>query len=272
MNDFSKNILNTIQSKHIAPRPHWVFVARQVVLFAGFLLSILIGGISVSIILLALSDVDLGAGQMMRMHPGPFLITYLPYVWVLAMVVFGSIAYYDARNIKGAYRHRTIVILGVSILASVIIGGLLHAAGAGKIAERRFAQIVPQYRGLDSRKMHLWMRPQEGMLAGKIVSGSATSTFVLEDFSGAQWIIEASGATLRGPIAGVSGERIRVAGSVIQPAVFRATDVFPWTRGGSMMQDGMMPQGDMNGFEQRGMMFPWQAQEGMRERNMLRVP
>lgn len=263
MKDFSKDILHTIEQQQIAPRPRWVFVARQLALLGGFIGSVIIGGISVSIILLSISDVGLGMGRMMRMHPGPFLITYLPYVWVFAMFAFGIVAYYDARNIKGAYRYRAIAVLGVSILASVIIGGLLHAAGAGRVAERRFAQAIPQYQGLDSRKMHLWMRPQEGMLAGRIVSGSATSTFVLEDFSGMQWTVDASDAEYHGDVMDGANARVRVAGSIERPSVFRATDVFPWERRG-MMQDPMMPQGFPNDSEGRGMM--------MRERNILIAP
>lgn len=259
MKDFSKDILHTIEQEQIAPRPRWVFLMRQLAWIGGFLLSVLIGGVAVSVILFSLSDIDSGAGRMMRMHPGSFLMTYLPYVWVLTLVAFGIVAYYDMRNIKGIYRYRAIAVLGVGILASVIIGGLLHAAGAGRIAERRFAQAIPQYQGLDSRKMHLWMRPQEGMLAGRIVSGSATSTFMLQDFTGTQWTVDASDAEYHGGVSDGADVRVRVAGSIERPGVFRATDIFPWERRG-MMQESMMLQGLPNGIEGRGMM--------MRERNV----
>lgn len=260
MKDFSKDILHTIEEKGIAPRPRWVFFMRQCAFVGGFVLSVLIGGISVSIILFSLSEIDMGAERMIRMHPVPFLMAYLPYVWVLMLVVFGILAYYDMRNIKGAYRFRTITLLGASILASVIVGGLLHTVGAGKLAERRFADAVPQYEGLDVRKMHLWMHPQEGMLAGSIVSGSATSTFMLEDFSGMRWTVESADATVHGPVEGISGERVKVGGAVVAPGVFHATDIFPWTRRGPSAG----PMNDMmqgSGRSQEGML--------MHERNPL---
>ncbi|KKU53902.1 MAG: hypothetical protein UX76_C0008G0025 [Candidatus Wolfebacteria bacterium GW2011_GWC1_47_103] len=84
MKDFSKDILHTIEERDIAPLPRWIFLMRQTALLGGFVLSVLIGGVSVSVILFALGDIDPGAERMIRMHPGPFLITYLPYVWVLS--------------------------------------------------------------------------------------------------------------------------------------------------------------------------------------------
>lgn len=254
MKDFSKDILHTIERTRIKPLPRWVFFARQVGLVSAFLLSVLVGGISVSVILFSMADVtDAGMGRMMRLHPGPFLLSYLPYVWVFAMVLFGIAAYFEIRHTKTGYRYRTATILGASFLASLVLGISLHAVGAGQLVDRRIADAVPQYRGFDARKMHLWMRPQEGMLAGRIVSGSATTTFVLEDFTGMRWTVEVDGVVLRGAIEGVPGERVRAAGSIIAPGVFRATDLFPWTRQGAMVSAGMP--------------IPGQIQNDMRERN-----
>lgn len=259
MNDFSKDILQAIEKKHIKPLPRWVFFARQVGLVGAFLLSVIIGGISVSVILFSLSEVvGVGMGRMMRLHPGPFLFAYLPYVWVAALVVFGVAAYVEMRHTKVGYRYRAMTILGASFLASLLLGGSLHAVGAGQIVERGVAGVVPHYRGLDARKERLWMRPQEGMLAGTIVSGAATTTFVLEDLSGEQWVVESSDAVVRGPIDGISEDRVRVAGSMVSPGVFRATDLFPWGGQKNMkepMEMRMVPQRPDN----RGML--------MRERN-----
>ena len=271
MKDFSKDILHTIEERDIAPLPRWIFLMRQTALLGGFVLSVLIGGVSVSVILFALGDIDPGAERMIRMHPGPFLITYLPYVWVLTMIAFGIIAYYDMRSIKGAYRYRAVTILSASIVASIIVGGVLHTVGAGRIAERRFADVVPQYQAFETRKMHLWMRPEDGMLAGVIVSGSATSTLVLEDFSGIRWTVDVSDAVQRGWILGDFGERVRVAGSLTGPAVFHATDIFPWTRRGSVInrEQGMIRD---EVFSRR---FPDESgQQGMmlRERNLHLAP
>lgn len=263
MKDFSKDILHTIETEQIAPRPRWVFVVRQTAFFAGFLLSVLIGGISVSVILFALTDIGPGMGRMMRMHPGPFLVTYLPYAWVFAIVAFGLVAYYDLRNIKGAYRYRATAILGVSVLLSIGVGVVLHAAGMGKAAERRVAQMMPRYQTLDARKMHFWGRPQGGMLAGTIVSVMSTSTVLLEDFSGNPWLITVGNVRIQGPVAVVAGERVRVAGTLQSPGVFSASDIFPWEQRGMMhdpTRSGEPMRGDANG----AML--------MRERNPLRNP
>ena len=264
MHDFSKDILQTIEKKHIKPLPQWVFFARQASLIGTFLLSVIIGGISVSVILFSVSEVaDVGMGRMMRMHPGPFLLTYLPYVWVAALIVFGVAAYVEMRHTKAGYRYRTATILGASFLASLLLGGSLHAVGAGQFVDRGVADVVPQYRGLDARKEALWMRPQEGMLAGRIVSGAATTTFVLEDLSGRRWVVEGSDAVVRGPIENISEERVRAAGSVVRPGVFRATDLFPW---GGQGKAGM-PAG-MRGVPQR----PNNKGMLMRERNRPAKP
>ena len=228
LQDFSKRILHTIERDRIAPLPRWIFFVRQIALIGGFLLATFIGGISVSVILFSLSNIDEGARHLMRLHPGPFLITYLPYLWVLLLIAFGAIAYYDIRNMKGAYRYRTATMIAASIIASLVIGGIMHIAGAGRIAERRFAQLVPHYEGFDIRRRHLWMRPQEGMLAGTIIAGAPTTTFMLEDFAGQRWTVDATTAAYRGVPNGTSGDQVRIMGTMMAPAMFRATEIFPW--------------------------------------------
>jgi hypothetical protein len=257
MKNFSKDILHTIEQNRIEPRPRWVFLMRQAALLGGFILSVLVGGLSVSVILLSLADLDWDAPRMMGAHPGPFLVAYLPYVWVALLIVFGIVAYYEMRNTKSGYRYRAATILAASFLASLAVGGILHGFGMGQIAERRFADVIPQYRGLDARKMNLWMRPGDGMLAGTMVSGSATTTFVLEDFAGIRWTVSAIGATQYGTIG--TG-RVRVIGSVVRPGEFRATEIFPWTRHGMMRDDrgfpNMMGQGGMLFRERNAPAFP----------------
>lgn len=265
MKDFSKNILQTLEQRQIAPRPRWIFLARQATLVAGFIFSVLIGGLSVSVILLALTDLDWDtAPRMMQVHPGPFLITYLPFLWIVFLILFGAAAYYEMRNTKTGYRYRAATILGASFLASLAVGGILHGLGMGQLAERRFSDAIPFYQGLEARKMSLWMRPGDGMLAGRIVSGSASTTFVLEDFSGKQWTIDAEGAIQHGSASDNSSVQVRVIGSVVHPGEFRATEIFPWAHHGMM-------QGFPNKFNQQGGML-WQDQNSTPERNQPALP
>lgn len=269
MNNFSKNILHTIEQEQIEPRPRWIFLVRQAALFIAFIFSILIGGVSVAVILFSVNDIDWDAPRMMNAHPGPFLLTYLPYVWVIALVLFGLMAYYEVRHTKTGYRYRTATLLGASFLASLVVGVFLHSVGAGQAIDRRFSVMMPQYRGLDARKASLWMRPGDGMLAGTIISGSATSTFVMEDFMGVRWVVDAKDAIRHGVLGNEGSVRVRVIGSVAAPGIFRATELFPWARH-AMMQDGL-PQGFPVMSEQGGMLFR-QAQNGLRERKAPLLP
>lgn len=255
MKDFSKNILHTLERERIAPRPRWVFLARQVALVVGFVVSVLIGGLSVSVILRALTDLDWDTPRMMQAHPGSFLVVYLPLLWVILLIFFGTVAYYEMRNTKTGYRYRAATILAASFLTSLAVGGILHGFGMGRLAERRFSDVVPFYQGFEARKISLWVRPGDGMLAGRVISGSATTTFVLEDFLGARWTIDAKEAIQHGSIDANSSVRVRVIGSIVHPGEFRAAEVFPWThhggmQGGGMMQEftnGLTPQGGMMG-------------------------
>lgn len=235
--DFSKEVLHTIEREQIAPRPRWIFFVRQLSLLGGLVFSILIGGISVSVLLFSIADIDPAAERMMRMHPGPFFITYLPYAWILTLVAFGIVAYYDLRNIKGAYRYRTATLLGVSLFSSIIVGSIFHAIGAGKFTERQLVRRVPRYQELDARKERMWMRPNEGMLAGQIMPGPATSSCMLYDFSGQRWTVEVSDSLHQRVSEGFFGERVRIIGDMVRPGVFRATEIFPWGRASLRVRD-----------------------------------
>lgn len=251
MKDFSKDILHTIEQEQISPLPRWVFFMRQVLLIGAFLFSVIIGAISVSVMLFFLSDaVDTGMGNMVQVHLGQFMMTYLPYAWMAIMVLFGVFAYFEMRNTKTGYRYRTATILGISFFASFVLGGFLYAAGAGQFVDSRVAVTVPMYRGLDARKMHLWMHPNDGMLAGEILSKSDASGLIIKDFSGEQWSINAIGVQVSRFNV---GDRIRISGSILSPGVFRATGIFPWNEKG-MMEFQTRSQTDTRPFEGGGMM------------------
>lgn len=83
MSKLSKSILDAIHTKKIIPRSKWYFIGVHVMLWACFILTLVIGIFSVGFMLLEFNMPErLYMEWMENSHEINFL-AYLPYVWAL---------------------------------------------------------------------------------------------------------------------------------------------------------------------------------------------
>ena len=104
INDASKNILDKIKENKITPKPKWQFRLEQVGIWALAVLSLIIGAKAFAVIIFRLVNND----WEIREHLGRSLLNHalltLPYLWIIVMVLFILLAYYNARHTKKGYR------------------------------------------------------------------------------------------------------------------------------------------------------------------------
>lgn len=229
MSNLIKNIIGKIKKEKIKPTPKWVFLLKRSVILGLFVLSILFGSIAVSIIFCQINDADWGAYSKMDNNFFGFVVTALPYFWIILMIGFLFLAYYNFRHTKTGYRHSVFAIFGLSIFISIITGTILHMSGMSESLEDAF-HCIPQYEKLHYGKQFLWQRPKKGFLSGTIVQLEDGKIIMLQDFDRHDWLVNIEDLPPMPPPMFHEREMVKMIGDMLDPDRFHAQVITPWHR------------------------------------------
>lgn len=225
MMSLKNKILDTIEEKEITPKPEWRFTLHSVLLWLSIGLSVLLGGLALSIIIFfSLNgdwDVLLHLPDRVR-----FLLFTLPYAWLIVTVATLIFAQHQFRLTKDAYRFRySFTIVGI-IVATGTLGYVFYNTGIGQVLDRRL-QSLPGYNQLINPRVVLWNMAEEGRLAGDIMKIDG-KVFKVRDYSQKIWTVSFDeGAEFQTAIL-KEGRRIRMLGTLISPDEFHAKRILPW--------------------------------------------
>lgn len=230
MSHVSKSIISKIKEGKIKPTPKWVFLLKHSVVWGLFGFSVLLGSIAVSIIFFQYCDADWNVYSQMNDSILEFVLLALPYFWLLLMVGFLALAHYNFRHTKTGYRYNVFVILGLSLLTSLLLGSALHASGFSEKLENVFQQI-PHYEKLNVGKRILWQRPGKGLLAGTIVQIEDKKVLILQDLKQQSWWVDIERARSRPNFIPVVQMKVKMVGRRVSPGNFDADLIGPWRTG-----------------------------------------
>lgn len=190
-NDLSQRILNEIENKKITPQPRWqAQLKRGGVWVLGFGCVFGAGvGIGTIASIVKTSDWDLYR-ETAPLSP-PLMLLMLSYAWVI--LVAGAIVgvYYAVIHTRKGYRYPLYKIVLLSSGVAIVLGGVVFAVGIGHRIDQRFESGVPGYGTVFSPRHHVWQKPEEGRLAGRIeeVETDTTSMGLVDPF-GHFWTVE----------------------------------------------------------------------------------
>jgi len=227
MSNLLKKIIGKIKDEKIKPTPRWVFLLKRSVIIGFFVLSVLLGGIAVSIIFCQINDADWEIYSKMDKDLFSFIVTALPYFWIILMIGFLFLAYYNFRHTKTGYRYNVFAVFGLSIFISVMLGAIFHLSGMSENLEDAF-HCIPQYEKLHYGKQYLWQRPEKGFLSGTIVQLEGGKLIMLQDFNRHDWLIDIQDLPQIPPPIFQEREMIKMIGDMMDPDRFHARVVTPW--------------------------------------------
>ncbi len=233
---FEQSLLNEIKTKKIIPKPKWHFLLKDYVVWAAGLVSVIVGGLAFSVIiyLLRYNDWDI-YGQVSGNILGFILIT-LPYFWLILLIIFIFIIFYNVKHTKKGYRYSMPVIIVGSIVVSIILGGLFYGVGLGRAIDDILGERVGFYPKIFNQQIDFWSRPEEGRLTGLIVDRPALDTLTLFDLEQREWEVKIKdigfGETMEMPIGGA----IRIMGKQLSEKVFMAERIMPVMPGRGMFK------------------------------------
>jgi hypothetical protein len=235
MDNLGDKVLRKIKEECICPKPRWQFLLKDYFIWFLFLISLFLGSLAFCVALYVLSTNDWDLYQYLHTTLVGHILISIPYIWILFLALFISIAYYNFKYTKSGYRRETYFVVGLSVVGSLFLGAFLYTLGAGEKIEDFVATSVPAYEKIAccSNRKDIWDQPASGLLAGEIVSVMDERNFELKDFSGSAWKIQEDDDTLEyDPLRIQPGEEVKIIGEKRQEFVFWAREVRPWKNKG----------------------------------------
>ncbi len=228
MSELEKKVLEQIEQRGLAPRPYAYFLAKRSVLWTLAAVSILLGAVSVAVLIYAMTDYATTGGAGFDELPLDDALAILPFVWLTTLGVFIASAILAVRQTPRGYRYNALSLVAIALTLSVLLGCVLHRAGAGQRAHAFLAAHFPLYEGLTSPMDKALADPDKGWLAGPAQSFDGKSTLTMKDFSGRTWTVDVTGAkvTLDEPLG--SEQDVSIKGVRTGPSAFRAETIEDW--------------------------------------------
>lgn len=211
-------VLDRIERERVTPRAKEYFTVRNLLVWLLALVALGLGALMVAGIIYRTSNVPNvlppGADKLALGEWLPFL----PVVWLVALGLFGYLAYREIRHTRGGYRYELSTVLLGLLLASGVLGLLLYAMGSGYVMDRATARVVPFHRDLETIQRETWLRPQSGRLVGQVAEVTAEG-FTLTVPTGEEWTVRMSEANAKEAFDIEPGARVGVRGTVTDAGV-----------------------------------------------------
>ncbi len=227
MNNLSKKILGKIKKENIKPIPKWHFLLKRSFTWSMFIVSIILGSIAFSIILFHIQTADWDVHIKIKKNLFSFIFLLLPYFWILLMGGFTALAYYNFKHTKGSYKYGVFLKLGISLIISLIIGGIINTIGVSEKLEDSF-QRNPYYQRTNKMRERIWMNEENGLIAGEIIQVNDNNIIILRSLDNKKWIVDTNETNFKEYTDLKEELRIKIIGEKIDNTHFKAEEIRPW--------------------------------------------
>ncbi len=169
MNDnITDKVLQQITDQQVKPKPRWEFLLKKSLLWTLFGLAIVIGSLAVGLMIFAshnnaLYDFLQNSGQISA------FISSAPYLWLILLVIFTAVAYYNFRHTDSGYRYNGYWIIGLSVVGSLIGGSMIYGVGLAETVEGTLYDHFRPYQNFENFRHQKLLRPDDGQLIGVFV-------------------------------------------------------------------------------------------------------
>jgi len=187
-NQKDSTLLKRIFDAGVKPIPKQYFSLKNVTLWLLAVLSVLVGGLSVSSIIFRavnIPGVFPGVGAPL---PLPLFAHLLPFVWILLLILFSYLAIREIRATKRGYRYEYSVLLLGLLLTSCVLGIGFYASGVGARLDMLAVRHTPFMADIREAQAVRWLRPDNGLLMG-IVSNKTDDGFMITDPKDVVWTV-----------------------------------------------------------------------------------
>lgn len=221
MDNLADKVLNAIKDQK--PESKWKFKIKNISVLIVGLLSVLIGSLSTAVVIYMIANNDWSLSSQITDNKIQFIFQTMPIYWLVVITILVFIAYYNFRHTSTGYRYKLFTIVFGSIIVSIVLGSIFYYIGLGQIIDKTFSENIPVYERFASPRRMMWVRPDDGRLAGRIVVVRGND-FDLVDFHNNYWLVE----TVFINESLLNGETVRMIGKKTGENKFQAERVMPF--------------------------------------------
>ncbi|MHB8903628.1 MAG: hypothetical protein ACYC40_00800 [Patescibacteria group bacterium] len=242
--NISQEILTNIKEHKIAPRPRWQFLFKNYFIWTIGFLALFFGAVSISLIIFMLRYNEWSSYSRLGGGPIEFLLLVVPIFWIISLVIFVILIYFNFKKTKHGYRYNHLLIIAAAIILSIILGFGFSALGMGQKIDAMLGRRAPLYDSLINPRLRFWSNPVAGRLSGLVVSKDADDNFVVVDNNNVEWHVnyvesddeklaeaKKTGASDDEIYNVVVGRPVRFLGEVAGAQEFKAKELIPFHPG-----------------------------------------
>lgn len=234
----SKNVLEKIKKLEIKPIPKWQFMLKDSFVKVLFGINIFLGSIGFGIVLYLLFNSEVLQDKTLHTTLWERIVLGIPYAWILLTIFFVFVAYYNFKNTQEGYRYDVVKVLLLSLLVSLFLGYVLYITRLSERLNDLFVENIPYYTHTLDMREKIWMRPEEGYLAGKIVEVDVKKKMLeITDLDGNSWSIYYENSLVKSRVKLEKDEEVKMIGKALSKSVFEASEIRPWGGLGRRMQE-----------------------------------
>jgi tryptophan-rich sensory protein len=223
----SKTIIDRIKEEKIKQKPKWYFTSMNLLYRFFYILCVLFGAASFSVILFSLQQSDFNIMSHMSHSRLEFFLALLPFSWIIFLLVFLFSAIIVFRKTNRGYKYNWTYLIVLSTGASILLGTLFFISGGGKKIEMAFAEKLSYYESVIENKKKVWSKPEEGFLSGTIQEVYKEGILLL-DFNNKEWDLEYDNAFISPRVSLVKGEQVKLIGEITRSKHFKVDEIRPW--------------------------------------------
>lgn len=229
-------ILTEIKRQGAGPIPRWHFLLKDYVVWAVGAVSLLAGALAFSVFIYLFINND---WEIYREVSGSFLeffLLTLPYFWILFLALFVIVVDYNVKHTKHGYRYPVLLVVLASIVSSMLLGAAFFKAGFGRALDRILGDTAPFYADIINPRLGFWSRPEDGRLAGVIISQIDEKDYILFDRRQHEWQLNFSlfSSSTEPMLEIMIGRPIRALGHLDEQRIFIVKKVLPLGPGPEM--------------------------------------
>lgn len=248
MKNLIQETIKKIETQHITPEPRWKHLVRKYGVWLFFMVVLVLGAASLSVAFHLSANLDWDLYNFMQQNRLIYFLSLLPYFWIVLIIIFFVIALFEIRRTETGYRYsrlKMFVIIICSILPLVIF---MLFIGLGDKLNSTLSNGIPFYgRHMIITKESQWMRPEEGFLAGRIITASKNK-LTITGLDKESWNIELDEKTSIKPSVNIaSGEIIKIIGTKIGTNSFKAKEIRSWMGKGNGARNNTINNKTING-------------------------
>lgn len=228
-NKLNLKILEKIKSDHIKPKARWQFLLKNYLTWTTSLVALIISAASFSAMIYLLKFSDLALKNEIKKSSVEILLLTLPYFWIIFLIIFIFLIYYNIKQTKSGYRYPIWLLSLIALFSSIFLGSIFSVLGWGAKLDEALSKNAPFYGEMINPHMEFWSNPNQGRLLGLVVTPlDEKNSFQLLDKDKNLWLVQLS-PVLNGNIGELVNIRqpIRLLGKQTSDNKFIAVRIMP---------------------------------------------